>query len=95
MKALNMSLDDDVYEALKLQKKMVELFTEHSETMEEFVVRLIAIGSTSLGRAMIPQNDKEMSEFALFLVGEAAETPDFFARKEALMKARKKLGLQE
>lgn len=96
MVTLTISLDDDLYKSLEVQKKTVELITEIERSMEEFTSMLIVIGLISLGRAMTPQNENEMNGFILSLMGEApAEKVPLLNRLYALMGKRRGIGYSQ
>ena len=94
MTTLTMSLDDNLHKLLEVQKKTVELITGVEQSMEDFASTLVGIGSTSLGRAMTPQNETEMNEIILSLMGEApAEEIPFVKRLYTLMGKRRSIRL--
>ena len=96
MPELKILLDDDTYKVLEVQKRAVELITEVSRSMKDFVAMLIVIGSFSLGTAMTPQDIGEMNSTILSLAGEApAEEVPLINRLYALMRTQRKIGLQK
>lgn len=90
----NVLLDDDIYKSLEAQKRAVELVTGVERSMADFASMLILIGFVSLGKAMTPKDDIEMSDFIVSLMGQpGAEEPDFVKRIYKLMTAPTPTGL--
>lgn len=95
MQELKISLDDDTYKALEVQKRTVELVTEVTRSMNDFVTMLIVIGSFSLGAAMTPQDIREMNSTILSLAGQApAKEVPLLNRLYELMRTRRQIELQ-
>lgn len=92
----NILVDDDIYEALKVQKRTIESVTGLKRSMEDFASMLMLIGFISLGRAMTPKSDTEMNDFIVSLMGQpGAEEPDFVKRIYKLMTSQRTIGFRE
>jgi hypothetical protein len=89
------TLDDDIYESLKVQRRTIGLLTGVERSMEDFVSILAIIGSVSLGRAMTPKTDVEMDDFILSLMAQpGAEEAGFVKRMYKSMTAQRGTGFK-